>query len=176
MRTAPGLTILRNIEDKLNFNYLDRLIAGEEDELTPSLRYWRTRYILIPSGRDPLTVQGVAPKGEKFDSSEILITGAYRVLEILGRNQWTQLGEQARPLRLLPTTFDPSACVLDDGLMSELERFKSGKEQIDRGKALDGMTLHKVGEMMCQPNNGLVIRDRWWHCEFRAWSGIKLLS
>ena len=164
-RITLGLTILQNIEDKLNFNYLDRLIAGEEDELTPSLRYWRTRYILIPSGRDPLTVQGVAPKGEEFDSSEILITGAYRVLEILGRNQWTQSGEQPRPLRLLPTTFDPSACVLDDGLMSELERLKSGKEQIDKGKALDGMTLQKVGEMMCQPNNGLVIRDRWWHCK-----------
>ena len=168
------MTCRQNVDAKLNFNYLDRLIAGEEDQLTSSLRYWRTRYILIPSGRDPLTVQGVVPKGERFDTSEILITGAFRVLEILGRHQWKRPGQDAKPLRLLPTTFDPSACVLDDGLMVELERLTSGKEKIDGGKALEGMTLQIVGEMMCQPNNGLVIRDRWWDCKC-GWSKMSLM-
>lgn len=154
------------MEAKLNFNYLDRLIAGEEDELTSSLLYWRTRYILIPSGKDLSTVQGVAPSGETFDPTDILLTGAYKVLEILQRNQWTRPNEARRTLRLLPTTFDPSACIFDDGLMIELERLTSGNERIDRGKALEGMTLQAVGEMMCQPNNGLVIRDRWWNCRY----------
>lgn len=156
-----------NIEVKLNFNYLDRLIAGEEEELSSSLRYWRTRYILIPSGRDPLSVQGVVPTGEHFDTSEVLITGAIKVLEVLSRNQWYKPGQtHNKPLRLLPTTFDPSACVLDDGLMNELERLNHGEEQIDGGKTLKGMTLQNVAEMMRQPNNGLVIRDRWWNCEW----------
>ncbi len=153
------------MDAKLNFNYLDRLIAGEEHELTSSVRCWRTRYILIPSGRDPMTVQGIVPKGEKFNSSDILIAGAYRVLEVLGRSQRTRPGEISRELQLLATTFDPSACVLDHGLMTELERVISGKETIDGGNALEGMTLQKVGEMMCQPNNRLVIRDRWWNCK-----------
>ena len=159
-----GLTV-QNVAAKLNFNYLDRLIAGEESKLQSSLRYWRTRYILIPSGRDPLTLQGVVPKGESFDPTEILLTGAYKVLEILGRNQWHHHGQEARPLRLLPTTFDPSACILDEGLMTELERLTTGTENIDRGKTLEGMTLPKVADMMRQPNNGLIIRDRWWNCE-----------
>ena len=142
------------------------LIAGEEEKLTSSLRYWRTRYLLIPSGKDPLSVKEIVPTGEQFNPSEILIAGAFRVLEILGKNQWKRPGEDAKPLRILPTTFDPCACVLDDGLMTELERLTSGKETIDRGKAIQGMTMQTVGEMMCQPNNGLVIRERWWNCEF----------
>jgi hypothetical protein len=155
----------QNVEDKLNFNYLDRLVAGEEEEFRSTLRFWRTRYLLIPSGKDPLTVQGVVPKGEHFNPAEILITGASKVLEIMGRHQWTPPGSESKPLRLLPTTFDPSACVLDDGLMTELERLTSGKENIAGGKTLEGMTLQDVGEMMCMPNNGLIIRDRWWNCE-----------
>jgi len=141
------------------------LIAGSEDELTSSVRYWRTRYILIPSGKDPHT-QGVAPKeGEEFSPTDILITGASRVVDILGRSQWVRPGAETKPLRVLPTTFDPSACVLDDGLMTELERLTSGKDKPDRGKELEGMTLATVGEMMCRPNNGLVIRDRFWDSE-----------
>ena len=155
-----------NVEAKLNFNYLDRLIAGEEEQLTSSLRYWRTRYLLVPSGKDPLNSQGIIPKGENFDPSEVLIAGAFKVLEVLGRNQWIRPGQSSRPLRLLPTTFDPSACVLDDGLMTELERLHKAEERIDGGKAIEGMTLQTVAEMMCQPNNGLVIRDRWWNCEW----------
>ena len=131
--------------------------------MTSNLRYWRTRYILIPSGRDPAA--GVVPKGEEFNQAEILISGAFKVLEIIGKNQWTKPGEPDVPLRLLPTTFDPSACVLDDGLMIELDRLNKGEEQHPAGKALEGMTLQTVAEMMCQPNNGLVIRDRWWNCE-----------
>lgn len=31
-----------------NWNYLDHLVAGHAEEMTDSLRYWRTRFILIP--------------------------------------------------------------------------------------------------------------------------------
>lgn len=158
-----------NIDAKLNFNYLDRLIAGEEDKLQPNLRFWRTRYLLIPSGKEPTSIAGLMPKGaqnEQYNISEILITGAMKVLELLGKNQWKRPGDRnPSPLRLLATTFDPSACVLDDGLMTELERLTSGKERIDAGHALEGMTLQAVADMMNKPNNGLIIRDRWWNCE-----------
>ena len=165
----PAHTVFKypNLDAKLNFNYLDRLIAGEEDELSPSIRYWRTRYILIPSDREPPVNSGVVPKGEEFGALDVLISGAAKVIETIGKNQWRRPGEATAPLRLLHTTFDPSACVLDDGLMIELERLTKGEEQHDAGKAIEGMTLQTVAEMMCQPNNGLVIRDRWWN---REWS------
>jgi hypothetical protein len=158
------VTDKQNVDLKLNFNYLDRLIAGEEHQLKSSLRYWRTRFILIPSDKEAPSTQSLVPKGEQFNPSEILISGASRVLELMGRNQWKRPGAENKPMRLLPTTFDPSACVLDEGLMVELERLIKGKEKIDIRKSLDGMTLSEVGEMMCLPNNGLIIRDRWWNC------------
>lgn len=93
------------------------------------------------------------------------MAGASKVLEILGRHQWKPPGRTNKPLRLLPTTFDPSACVLDEGLMTELDRLISGKEKTDKVKKLEGLTLGTVGEMMYKPNNGLIIRDRLWNCE-----------
>lgn len=161
---ATALFKYPNIDAKLNFNYLDRLIAGEEDRFQSNLRFWRTRYLLIPSGKDPNQV-GLMPKGEQYQTSEILITGAVKVLELLGKNQWKRPGEAPKPLRLLATTFDPSACVLDEGLVEELERLTSGREKIEGKHTLEGMTLQQVADMMNKPNNGLIIRDRWWNCK-----------
>lgn len=168
LQEATAIFRYPNIDARLNFNYLDRLIAGEEDQLQSNLRFWRARYLLIPSGRDPTSVQGLMPRGtqgEEYNTSEILITGAVKVLELMGRNQWKRPGTSATPLRLLATTFDPSTSVLDEGLMLELERLTSGKEKIDAGHTLEGMTLQAVADMMNKPNNGLIIRDRWWNCE-----------
>jgi hypothetical protein len=103
----------------------------------------------------------VVPNGEKFDQFEVLMSGASRVVELMNKYRCDTTSE-ANKLILLPTTFDPSACVLDEGLMTELERMTSGGETtIEAGKNITGMTLDKVAELMCQPNNGLVIRDRW---------------
>jgi len=159
---------LQNTDARLNFNYLDRLVAGEENEFKPSLRYWRTRYLLVPSGKDPLAVHGVVPNGENFDPSEILMSGASKVVDILNRHRWDTTSESNK-LIILPTTFDPSACILDEGLMIELDRMRSGKEVTQVGNHFAGMSLVQIGELMCEPNNGLVIRDRWWHCKFEGY-------
>ncbi|BEJ00902.1 hypothetical protein CcaverHIS631_0507590 [Cutaneotrichosporon cavernicola] len=154
-----------NIDAKLNFNYLDRLIAGEEAQLQSNLRFWRARYLLIPSGREPTSVAGLMPRGsqgEEYNASEILITGAVKVLELMGKYQWKGPHEKPTPLRLLATTFDPSTCVLDEGLLGELDRLTSGKERIETGHTLEGMTLPALADMMNRPNNGLIIRDRYW--------------
>jgi hypothetical protein len=55
--------------------------------------------------------------------------------------------------------------VLDEGLLTELERLTSGKEKIETGHTLEGMTLPALADMMNKPNNGLIIRDRYWGCE-----------
>jgi hypothetical protein len=173
-REATAMFKYPNIDAKLNFNYLDRLIAGEEDQLQSNLRFWRTRYLLIPSGREPSSaaIAALMPKqraaGEEYNLSEVLITGAMKLLELITKSQWRRPDETVRPLRLLATTFDPSACILDEGLMSELERLIIGKERIETGHTLEGMTLQTLAEMMNKPNNGLIIRDRWWGCKFTS--------
>ena len=51
--------------------------------------------------------------------------------------------------------------------MTELERLCRGEEKVEggSGKSLEGMTLQTVADLMIMPNNGLVIRDRWWGCK-----------
>jgi hypothetical protein len=120
----------------------------------------------VPSGKDPLAINGIVPKDEAFDPSEILMTGASKVIELINRHRWDSSSDSNK-LIILPTTFDPSACILDEGLMIELERKRNGKEGTQLGKDVNSISLSAMGEMMCQPNNGLVIRDRWWHCKSR---------
>lgn len=55
--------------------------------------------------------------------------------------------------------------MLDDGLMLERERLVRNEEVFEKGKKLEGTTLKEVGEMMCKEKNGLMIYDRWYHCE-----------
>ena len=163
-----------NVESRLAFNYLDRLINGEDEAFDDKVRYWRTRYLLIPSGRDPSSFANVMPKNDTFDRSEILMEGAERVLDVFNKLAIKRqtayapanTGKDWRMLKLIPTSFDPSACVLDDGLMSERERVVRNEEVFEKGKKLEGMTLKEVGEMMCKERNGLMIYDRWYHCEY----------
>jgi len=117
----------------------------------------------VPSGKDPLAVHGIVPNGENFDPSEILMSGASKVIDLLNRYRWDTTSDDNK-LLILPTTFDPSACILDEGLMIELDRRRNGKEVTRHEKTLMTMGLPAIGEFMCQPNNGLIIRDRWWHC------------
>lgn len=123
------------------------------------------------------------PKGETFHGYEVLMEGAYRVLDIFNKHclkrsnpyhpttptafhlGGSTRGKEEKPLKLIPTTWDPSACVLDEGLMAERERMFRNEEVFERGKRIEGATLAAVGEMMCKERNGLVIRDRWWHCK-----------
>ncbi|WVQ79131.1 hypothetical protein IAT38_001226 [Cryptococcus sp. DSM 104549] len=150
-----------DVSMKVNYNHLDHLINGDRQTLD-GLRYWRTRFILIPSGREPMSLAGMMPKNEHLGSTDLLWLGAQKVIETL--NRYLLKGDKPQvPLRIVTTTFDPSTCVLDEELMMDLERQISGKESTKGGaKMLQGTTLASLAELMCQPGNGLVIRTRWW--------------
>ncbi|OCF30587.1 vacuolar membrane-associated protein IML1 [Kwoniella heveanensis BCC8398] len=155
-----------DVNTKVNYNHLDHLINGERLTLDP-LRYWRTRFVLIPSGKEIVNFPGIVPQGEHLNQTDLLWLGAQKVIEVLNRyllkRPESQGGTQQAPLRIVTTTFDPSTCVLDEELMMDLERQISGKEKPQgKGNHLEGMTLANVAEMMCQPGNGLIIRTRWW--------------
>jgi hypothetical protein len=57
--------------------------------------------------------------------------------------------------------------------MSELERLTGNEEVLRKtGLTLEGMTLHELADMMCKEKNGLIIRERWWHCECPTAFGV----
>ena len=45
------------------------LAAGYENQFNESLRYWRTRFVVIPN--DELPLVGVGPPGEKLSEEEV---------------------------------------------------------------------------------------------------------
>ncbi|WWC87875.1 uncharacterized protein L201_002773 [Kwoniella dendrophila CBS 6074] len=158
-----------DVNTKINYNHLDHLINGERRTLDP-LRYWRTRFILIPSGKEIVSFPGLIPQGEHLDQGDLLWLGAQKVIETLNRYLLKSPSSPPQsPLRIVTTTFDPSTCVLDEELMMDLERQISNKEKLPANidgspteKELEGMTLANLAELMCQPGNGLIIRTRWW--------------
>ncbi|WVW80120.1 hypothetical protein I302_102095 [Kwoniella bestiolae CBS 10118] len=155
-----------DVNTKINYNHLDHLINGERRTLDP-LRYWRTRFILIPSGKEIVSFPGLVPQNEHLNQTDLLWLGAQKVIETLNRYLLkSQTGTPQQPLRIVTTTFDPSTCVLDEELMMDLERQISNREKPTNTnsdhKRLEGMTLANVAELMCMPGNGLIIRTRWW--------------
>ncbi|KAI5450651.1 vacuolar membrane-associated protein iml1 [Naganishia albida] len=149
-----------------DFNYLDRLISGVEDELTDALRYWRTRFLLIPSGQPQPTM--TAPTGEPLREEEIHIVGATKLLEMIGKSRWTPYGSKkdTTPPSLLPTWLDPSACVTDPFLMEQLDKLQKGHKSLikpDSPMEIHNATLESIAAAMRDPEKGLPISDRWWH-------------
>lgn len=161
----PSSAVFRYPIRANDFNYLDRLISGAEDELTDSVRYWRTRFILIPSDKSPEPMK--APTGEFFNPEEVLILGATKLLETIGKARWKKKGDsrEAPPPKLLPTWLDPSACVTDVTLMQQLERIHKGLDEVARPQTrveIQDASLKSIAEAMNDPKTGL-IEDRWWH-------------
>ena len=47
------------------------LVAGYETQFNDALRYWRTRFVVIPTDEPPMTTTG--PLGEKLNEEELHI-------------------------------------------------------------------------------------------------------
>lgn len=71
-----------------NWNYLDHLIAGYQDEMTDALRFWRTRFVLIPSDNPPLQSSLMLPSNETLDEEELRLAGFSKFLEVFEKARW----------------------------------------------------------------------------------------
>jgi len=150
---------------------LDMLIAGYENQLHESLRYWRTRFIVIPSADSPLT--NVGPTDEKLNDEEIRLLGMDKLAELFSRVRWQApdgslgTGTQAQPtVRFLPTDLGPAACVLDEALMNRLDEIHALgplKKNARSEKEISQMSLSAIAKAMRDDPVGLPIKDSRWH-------------
>lgn len=83
---------------------LDMLVAGYESQFHESLRYWRTRFVVIPADDSPSRSSGgggggggsggggggggVVPGSEKLDDEEIRLLGIDKLAELFTRARW----------------------------------------------------------------------------------------
>jgi hypothetical protein len=144
------------------------LAFGYERQFSESLRYWRTRFIIIPSEETP---EPRMPKGGKVHTDEeIRLIGMEKLAEYFTKARWLKHGESQEshaPVKFLPTTLDPIACIHDEVLMAKLDEIhESGtlkkKPNTNRTIEATAVDLMALANLMRQPG-GVPIRDNQWH-------------
>ncbi len=144
---------------------LDMLVAGYEYQFNDSLRYWRTRFVVIPT--DEIPPANVAPSGETLNDEEIRLMGMDRLADLCSRVRWVapeDRSKQMAPIRFITTDLDPVSCVLDEGIVSQLDDIHAnGPLRKKKGGAdINEMSLTAIAKAM-REEDGVPIKEYKWH-------------
>lgn len=142
------------------------LVAGYEHQFNESLRYWRTRFVVIPSIDSPQVNTG--PSGENLDYEEIHLMGIDRLAEMFTKARWQppdERGQQVSPVRFLPTTLGPVQCIMDEALMAQLDEIHAAgplKKKMKSDREIAEMPLAAIAKAM-RDEDGVPIKLHKWH-------------
>ena len=145
---------------------LDMLVAGYEQQFNESLRYWRTRFVVIPT-LEPPTYSG----GDRLTEEEIRICGIEKLTEMFSRARWHAPDERvagpAPSVRLLVTDVGPAAMVLDDNLMACLDEIHAAgplRKKMKSERDVGDMSLAAIAKAM-REEDGVEIKEHRWQRE-----------
>ena len=63
---------------------MDHLVSGYQSEMTENLRFWRTRYLLIPFDGEKISKNNFSSNPiEVFDEEEVLVAGFLKFIDFL---------------------------------------------------------------------------------------------
>ncbi|EIN07073.1 hypothetical protein PUNSTDRAFT_114572 [Punctularia strigosozonata HHB-11173 SS5] len=168
--------------ENYGWNRLDMLVAGYEPQFHESLRYWRTRFVVIPTAEPPSITTG--PSGEKLNEEEVRLLGMDKLADIFTRLRWRAPGDDsnAPPVRFLPTDLNPAASVLDENLMAQLDHIHASgplKKKTHSHRDISDMTLSSIAKAM-REEDGVQIKDYRWHSNvykesFTGWDFVSWL-
>lgn len=145
---------------------LDMLVSGYETQSNESLRYWRTRFVIIPTDEPPLA--NVGPLGEKLNEEEIRLLGMDKLAELFSKVRWLspdERGKQHHPVHFIPTDLGPTQCVLDETLVSQLDEIHAAgplKKKLKSERDISEMSLPAIAKAM-REEDGIPMKDRRWH-------------
>ena len=150
---------------------LDMLVAGYEQQFNESLRYWRTRFVVIPT-LEPPTYSGSAGggAGDRLSEEEVRILGIEKLTEMFSRARWHPPDERvAGPATsvLLVTDVGPAAMVLDDNLMACLDEIHAAgplRKKMKSERDIADMSLAAIAKAM-REEDGVMIKERRWQRE-----------
>ncbi|TFK36407.1 hypothetical protein BDQ12DRAFT_736999 [Crucibulum laeve] len=153
--------------ENYGWNRLDMLVAGYEHNFNESLRYWRTRFVIIPTDESPQV--NVGPSGEKLNDEEARILGIEKLAEQFTKLRWQppdeRVNQPAPPVRFLPTTLDPAISVLDEALMDQLDQIHAAgplKKKMKSEREIGEMSLSAIAKAM-REEEGVPIKHYHWH-------------
>lgn len=161
-----------------NWNYIDSYLAGHFDEMTENLRFWRTRFVLIPmSSRASMSRTQTGDNEE-----EVRLEGIRRLTQAWQRNryfppserQFQSAGRKARdpnPLDIVYKTEDPSVVIAAE--MDCLPFFESVEASSRKGQLVSdrerfsksNFNISALADAIQQPveNGGIRMQNRRWH-------------
>ena len=147
---------------------LDMLAFGYEQQFSESLRYWRTRFVVIPTEEKPEV--RVPRVGKPLNDEETRLVGMERLAEHFTKARWLKYGETLEsypPVRFVPTTLDPVASVSDETIIAKLDEIHEAgplKKKANTTRTIESTATDLMGlaNLMRQPG-GLKIRDNKWH-------------
>ncbi|KAJ3143115.1 vacuolar membrane-associated protein iml1 [Physocladia obscura] len=176
-----------------SWNNLDHLIAGSQKEMTDSLRYWRTRFLLIPL-ESTKAIQNPFAEDANISDEDLRLIGFDRFIDFVEKYRWSGDEKAFYDTAITPTVeYSPA---LSNGA-TRLARGSSGLgiekttflksqfvavkwQKLKKNAETDGTTnfldveppkmyLTKASSnlnivlAMSNPTTGLDIQDRVWH-------------
>jgi len=153
--------------ESYGWNRLDMLVAGYELQFNESIRYWRTRFVVIPTDiEQPLA--NIGPLGENLNDEEVRLAGIDKLAELFTKARWCppeDRGKPGPPVRFLTTDLEPAACVLDESLMAQLDDIHASgplRKKPKSEKAIADMSLPAIAKAM-REDDGIPIKENRWH-------------
>jgi len=149
---------------------LDMLVAGYEQQFNESLRYWRTRFVVIPTLEPPILGGSISGGGwsDRLDDEEIRILGIEKLMDMFSRVRWQSPEERAAgsvlPVRLLVTDVGPAAMILDDNLMASLDEIHAAgplRKKVKSERDIADMSLAAIAKAM-REEDGVPIKEHRW--------------
>ncbi|ORY00219.1 hypothetical protein K493DRAFT_392196 [Basidiobolus meristosporus CBS 931.73] len=154
-----------------NWNYLDHLISGYQDEMTDSLRFWRARFALIPMEIVPSN-HLTNPSNENLDEEELRLAGFFKFQELLWKVRWDPNQEKGE-MRNNSSRKQPSNKLDIKFTTCNISTFVANHPWSwgDSGElATKEVKLSTIATAMQNPITGVKLQDRRWH--FRLFEGV----
>ncbi|KAI9069073.1 hypothetical protein FKP32DRAFT_1587180 [Trametes sanguinea] len=151
--------------ENYGWNRLDMLVAGYENQFSESLRYWRTRFVVIPTDESPHL--SIGPAGEKLNEEETRLLGMDKLAECFSKARWHAKDDPnpPSPVRLIPTDLGPAQCVQDESIIAQLDEIHAAgplKKKVKSEKDISDMSLSAIAKAM-REEDGLPIKEHSWH-------------
>ncbi|KAI0323996.1 hypothetical protein GY45DRAFT_485434 [Cubamyces sp. BRFM 1775] len=151
--------------ENYGWNRLDMLVAGYENQFSESLRYWRTRFVVIPTDESPH--MSVGPASEKLNEEEIRLLGMDKLADCFSKVRWHSKDDPnpPPPVRFIPTDLGPAQCVQDESITAQLDEIHASgplKKKVKSEKDISDLSLAAIAKAM-REDDGVPIKEHSWH-------------
>jgi DEP domain-containing protein 5 len=171
--------VLSTSKDEYSWNYVDSFLAGHDEEMTETLRFWRARFVLIPVQDTNINHRRQGEDSEE----EIRLEGIKALTQLWQRHRYIPPSERMfqslasrkrkdpNPLNIVYQTQDPSVVV--KGELETLALADADEAHVRRGQLLSesepfrkaNLNIAALAEAIQAPveRGGVRMQNRRWH-------------